>query len=45
MKEHTYYVHILTKERNSIFYVGITNNLLHRVYEHKEGIIPGFTKK
>jgi putative endonuclease len=45
MKAHTSYVYILTKERNSVFYVGIMNNLLRRVYEHKEGIIPGFTKK
>jgi putative endonuclease len=45
MKERTYYAYILTKERNSVFYVGITNNLVRRVYEHKEGIIPGFTKK
>jgi putative endonuclease len=45
MKERTYYVYILTKERNSVFYGGITNNLVRRVYEHKEGIIPGFTKK
>jgi putative endonuclease len=35
----------LTKEKNSVFYVCITNSLLRRVYEHKEEIIPGFTKK
>jgi putative endonuclease len=45
MKERTYYVYILTKERNSVFYVCITNSLLRRVYEHKEEIISGFTKK
>ena len=45
MKEHAYYVYILTKERNSVFYVGVTNNLIRRVYEHKEGITSGFTKK
>lgn len=45
MKEHNYYVYILTRERNSVFYVGVTNNLLRRVYEHKEGMISGFTKK
>lgn len=45
MKEHSYSVYILTKERNSIFYVGVTNNLIRRVYEHKEEIITGFTKK
>jgi len=45
MKEHNYYVYILTRERNSVFYVGVTNNLLRRVYEHKNGLISGFTKK
>ena len=45
MKQHNYYVYILTRERNSVFYVGVTNNLIRRVYEHKEGMIPGFTKK
>ena len=45
MKEHNYYVYILTRERNSVFYVGVTNDLIRRVYEHKEGIIQGFTKK
>src|SRR5690349_14359625 len=45
MNDHNYYVYILTRERNSVFYVGITNDLVRRVYEHKEGIISGFTKK
>ena len=40
-----YYVYILTKEKNSTFYVGVTNNLIRRVYEHKEGLFSGFTKK
>jgi len=45
MKENNYYVYILTRERNSVFYIGITNNLRRRVYEHKEGLISGFTQK
>ncbi|MEO8400229.1 MAG: GIY-YIG nuclease family protein [Gammaproteobacteria bacterium] len=45
MKDHNYYVYILTREKNSVFYVGVTNDLIRRVYEHKEGIIEGFTKK
>ena len=40
-----YYVYLLTRERNSIFYTGVTNNLIRRVYEHKMEIIKGFTQK
>lgn len=45
MRNHDYYVYILTRARNSVFYVGVTNNLVRRVYEHKMGLIEGFTKK
>jgi putative endonuclease len=44
-KMNDYYVYILTRERNSVFYVGVTNDLLRRVFEHKEEITGGFTKK
>ena len=40
-----YYVYILTNERNKIFYTGLTDNLLRRIYEHKIGAYPGFTKR
>ncbi|MGC9324798.1 MAG: GIY-YIG nuclease family protein [Desulfomonilia bacterium] len=40
-----FYVYILTNERNTTFYVGVTDNLLRRVFEHREKIIDGFTKK
>jgi len=41
----TYYVYILVSKRNGTLYVGITNNLTRRIFEHKSGLIEGFTKK
>ena len=40
-----YYVYVLTNKRNTVLYTGITNNLKRRVYEHKEKLVNGFTKK
>ena len=40
-----YYVYILTNVTNKVMYVGMTNNLQRRLYEHKNGIVDGFTKK
>jgi len=44
MQEVYYYVYILTNARNGTFYVGVTRDLIRRVFEHREGIIDGFTK-
>ena len=41
----SYYVYILTNKTNSVIYIGITNNLLRRLYEHKNKLLDGFTKK
>ena len=41
----TYYVYILSNLHNRPLYVGVTNNLERRLYEHKRGIIEGYTKK
>jgi len=40
-----YYVYIMTNKRNTVLYTGVTNNLKKRVYEHKEKLTGGFTKK
>ena len=40
-----YYVYIMTNKTNRVLYTGVTNNLKRRVYEHKEKLIEGFTKK
>ena len=40
-----YYVYILTNFNNRILYTGVTNNLERRIYEHKNGVLDGFTKK
>lgn len=39
------YVYMLTNEYNTVFYVGVTSNLVNRIYEHKEKFLDGFTKK
>ena len=41
----TYYVYILASRRNGTLYVGVTNNLLRRVSEHRDSMVEGFTKK
>ena len=43
--EHHYYVYLMTNWNNKVMYVGITNNLERRVYEHKQKLLKGFTEK
>ena len=41
----TYYVYILASKRNGTLYIGVTRDLTRRAWEHREGMIEGFTKK
>ena len=45
MKDHNYYIYILTNWNNKVMYIGMTNDLEHRIYEHKNKLLEGFTKK
>jgi len=45
MTDRTYYVYLLTNWNNKVIYVGITNDLERRIYEHKEKFVKGFTEK
>ena len=40
-----FYVYIMSNKNNTVLYTGVTNDLRRRVYEHKDKMIEGFTKK
>lgn len=40
-----YYIYILTSKKNGTLYIGVTSNLIKRVYEHKNELVKGFTQK
>ena len=43
--EKTFYVYIVANRRNGTLYIGVTSNLVQRVWEHRENIVDGFTKR
>ena len=45
MKTKQFYVYILCSKRNGTLYIGVTSDLIKRIYEHKNDLVDGFTKK
>ena len=41
----SYWVYILASQKGGTLYIGVTGRLLERIYEHREGLVPGFTKR
>ena len=45
MRRYEFSVYFLTNRWHNVLYTGVTNDLIRRIYEHKHGLVPGFTKK
>lgn len=45
MGAHNYYVYILTNRYNTVLYIGVTNDLQKRAWQHREKLVDGFTKR
>lgn len=45
MQDKLYSIYILTNPRNTVLYTGVTGDLKRRVWEHKQKLVAGFTKK
>jgi putative endonuclease len=44
-RQRIYYVLILASGRNGTLYIGVTSDIARRIYQHKEGLVPGFTRR
>ena len=44
-KDKNFYIYIITNKHKNVLYIGVTNSLIRRVYEHEKGLDSGFTKK
>jgi putative endonuclease len=42
---HRYFVYILTNDRRTTLYTGVTNDLARRIHQHKQKVIPGFASR
>lgn len=40
-----YYIYIVSNKYNNVLYIGVTNDIVRRVYEHKNKLVDGFTSK
>jgi len=45
MRQHQYFVYVLASRIGGTLYVGVTNDLIRRVQEHRAGLVQGFTRK
>ena len=45
MIDKQYYVYIMADKGNAVLYAGVTGNLIRRVYEHRQKLVEGFTKR
>lgn len=45
MSQKQYFIYIMASKRNGTIYIGVTNHLASRVWQHKNNILEGFTKK